>query len=434
MSSSLKTIVHSHVEDPNVSGLIAETEYQPLGGTTTPVSPPTYARENNDPSQAPHHAYTDAAFVPAATESGWYTGTQRTEDANRSPRQAPRVVLDSYASQSGRAESALWHAQDRMGVTLPGIVLDGRKAAESENDQSTKEALAQTVSSWEAAHRHTDGWFRFGSADGTTQVWQQDVGTSESPEAANLKTLITAAGPHRGELLYRHFPNSSVFGFWLSSGVAARHKLPRAYSSEIVGYGALPVVAGATKLDPTGGASNTSRVLVGKGDRALSTATASTKGAFKPSKIGLGQVPNHPVARGYVCELILQQTTISLSVLRSLTYPTRDQELAATTVLTLLGIAGRYLSAENGFLRSGCALVPVTDRWGWRRRGSAEPEPLEITDFQQIAEALREAVAEAAALGLPFAEPIELTFSAAEEQLIRERVSEESQKITSTEG
>lgn len=427
MSASLKAVIRDHVADPEVSGLIAETEHEPLGGPAVPVAPPTYGRAEGDRSKDPLHAHAEAAFVPAARGSGWLLDLQREGDQNSSPRLAPRVVLDSYAAQSGRAETAVWNAQERLGLSLPAIVIDGGSATD-ETDAGLRDALSTTVSSWEAAHRHVDAWFRFATQNGAEQVWQQAIAADEE---SNLKTLIATAGPKRAELLYRYFPNASVYGFWLSSGVATRHRLARAYSSEIIGYGALPVIAGATKLDPVGGTSKSSGVVVS--DQSLTVVPSATKGSARPSEKGFGQVPSKPTVRGYVCELIVQQSSLSLSVLRSLSYPSADQALAASTVLTLLAIAGRHLSSEDGFLRSGCALVPTAERWGWRRRGHSEPETLEITGVAQIADALRDAISDAEAAGLVFADPIRLNWSDAERQLIRERVREETQKTDANE-
>ena len=103
-------------------------------------------------------------------------------------------------------------------------------------------------------------------------------------------------------------------------------------------------------------------------------------------------------------------------------------------MLTLLALAGHYLSSQDGFLRSGCSLVAVDERWGWRRRGSRTPEPLTISGLDEITEALREAISDAEAAGLPFAAPISVGLSDAEAGLIKARVTAETTKPAVDEG
>jgi CRISPR-associated protein Csb1 len=419
--------IKSHVADAAVSGLVIEVEYHPLNGLASPVAPPTYAGEGQA-DKAPRHAVTEEAFVPQAADGGWHTDIQREPDAK--PRLAPRVVLNSYAAQSGRAETATWSQQERLGVRLPAIIVDGTSAAKDADEPQLADALRHTFSTWELAHRQNDAWIKFATADGKSLVWQQGVvGIDDEVDPSQVKSLIATASAERADLLYRYFPNSAVNGFWVSSGVAARHKLARAYSSEIVGFGAHPVASGATKLDPTGGALKSTGVAV-KDDGSLIVKDVATP-KTRPSSAGFGQVPAQPATHAFVCELILEQSSLSLQVLRGLHYPSQEQELAATTVLTLLSLAGHALATEDGFLRSSCALVPVAERWGWRRRGEVSPEPLPVADVDEIAEALREAVAEAKQVGLSFAEPITLAFSKPELEIIRQRVVSDANTLAS---
>ncbi|SDC21023.1 CRISPR-associated protein Csb1 [Sanguibacter gelidistatuariae] len=429
MTNTLKDTVRAHISDPSVSGLIGEVEYEPLGGRSAAVAPPTYAGDVADKKKALTHAYTQSAFVPARRGDGWLLDIAQYPDG--APRTAPRVVIDSVGSQSGRAETALWTEQSRLNVRLPGIVVSGTAAAESSDDPAVRRALDINVSSWELAHRHVDAWIRFATQDGTTQIWQQTATDAGSTD--NLKAIITAASPENANLLFSHFPNACLYGFWLSSGVAARHRLARAYSSEITGFGAHAVAAGATKLDAAGGASNESGATVNDALQLTVEAKRTTK-TKRPSEFGFGQVPNHPEDRAYVCELILQQTSLSLQVLRSLKYDSPEQATAATTVLTLLALAGHYLSSQDGFLRSGCSLVAVDERWGWRRRGSRTPGPLVISGLDEIVDALREALADAEATGLSFAAPVTVGLSDAEAGLITARVTTEITKTTIDEG
>lgn len=417
MSSELKNAVHRRVTDPDTAGLVIETELTPLGGRGTAIAPPTYAREAGDKSKDPNFAETEHAFIPTKDSKGWYREIRYGDEG---PVLAKRVLIDSVASQSGRAEAALWDIQEALGLVLPGITVTGEYDGEATSDleRQTADALKATISTWTAPHRQADAWVRFAETEHGLQVWQED-----SP--GSVKNLIISTSFAAGERLYCNFPNSALYGYWLSSGTAARHKLPRAYSSEIVGYGVHPVTTGTTKLDAAGGASDKSKVRIGADGRLV------VGSGSKPSNAMFGQIPRHPVTTGYVCELILQQTSLSLTVLRSLTFQDQNVKNAALTVLTLLGMLGHHLASRDGFLRSGCSLIALEERWGWMRRGQPHPEPLTIGGFDELREALLNAVQDAEAIGLSFAEPIRLRFSEAEITLIRERVKTEGAKQTS---
>lgn len=426
---SLLEEVQSHVMDDTVSGLVMEVEHHPLNGNASPVAPPTYVPPDKK-DRTPHHALTQEAFVPRQAVDGWYTELQLNSDGT--PRLAPRVVLNSYAAQSGRSETATWNAQDRIGILLPAIIVDGHPLATESTDAQLAEALSRSFSTWELAHRQNDAWIKFATADGATLVWQQEVvPIGDDVDARHVKSLIATASAERGELLFRYFPNSAINGFWVSTGVATRHRLPRAYSSEIVGFGARPTPSGATKLDATGGALSSTGVVV-KDDGSLEIKPTATE-KTRPSKAGFGQVPANVETRSYTCELILEQSSLSLQVLRSLRYPNPDQAAKANVALVLLSLLGHALSAEDGFLRSGCALVPIAERWGWRRRGERSPETLEVASVDEIAAALREALSEAAEVGLRFAEPIVLSFSQPELEMIQQRVVSDANTLTSEE-
>jgi CRISPR-associated protein Csb1 len=428
---SLLEQIKSHVADDAVSGLVIEVEYHPLNGPASPVAPPTYASESQT-DKTPRHAFTEEAFVPQATDDGWHTDIQRGSDTT--PRLASRVVLNSYAAQSGRAETATWRQKKRLGVQLPAITVADNPAVDTEDNPQVTDASQDAFSTWELAHRQNDAWIKFATADGKKLVWQQDiVDIAGKADPEQVKSLIATASAERADLLYRYFPNSAIYGFWVSSGVAVRHRLARAFSSEIVGFGAHSVASGATKLDPTGGAVNTTSVTVNSDSSLTVEGNAKGKQKNRPSQVGFGQIPAHPTTHAFVCELILEQSSLSLQVLRSLRYPDREQALAATTVLTLLSLAGHALATEDGFLRSGCALVPIAERWGWRRRGERSPESLPIADVDEIAQALRAAIAEAEQAGLSFAAPIKLAFSEPELEIIRQRVKSDADTLTSDE-
>lgn len=417
MPDSLYNLVRAKVEDPSTQALSMQAEKEPVAGPFAPVAPPTYKSPIKEEKFT--FAFSSAAFIPARDESGWFTSIQRQADG--SPRHVGRVVLNSVAAESGRVEQAIINNQDRLNITAPGLFLEGDPVVDSDDsDLATRElsdALTVSFGSWDAAHRHVDANFKYASDAPGKQVWQSNA-------AGSVKDLITTASPARADLLFSHFPNACIFGFWLSSGTAARHKMARAYSSELIGYGAQPIEAGATKMDPFGGAPKELKVGVKNGSL---TVQNSMKG--KPSDFGLGLVPGSPVVRGFACELILQQSTLSLPALRSLQFDSEEKKSAALTVLVLLTMAGQLLAQDDGFLRSGCSLVTVDQKWGWRSQSSGRSiAELPIPSLDEVVSALGEALKHADSLGIGFADPITLSYSDAQRSVIEARVKAEREK------
>lgn len=434
--TSLKNLIRAAVSDPAVTAIVAETELEPLLGRTEPICPPTYSRPSGDKSKDPYFALSPEAFVPEEHASGWHLDTKMGE--KNTPITAPRVEVDSIGSQATRAEEALWASRKRLNLALPGIVVTAPsstvveeqvKKIKPENSVGADVLAAairqtfadlQPTSTWQFAHRQADAWVRYAANPDGSQVWSGGA----------VKDLVTRASAENAELLYQNFPNACIFGFWLSSGVAQRHRLPRAYSSEISGFDALEIKSAATKLDPMGGAPNSLTM-------SLTASGVALGGKNKPSDLGFGQVPTSPATRAFQCDKILQQSSLSLPVLRSLRFSADacgEKNVAASTVLTLLAIAGRTLSSEDGFLRSGCSLIPRAERWGIRRRLADPANPIEnfdVPDIEQISTALHEAIDDAEALGLKFAAPIELSMSKVQAELIATRVSTELSKSAS---
>lgn len=430
---SLYTDITAALEDPRTTALIMQAELEPSGGPGAVVAPPTYAADGEGPTAK--FAFTPAAPVPALNDAGWFHEFERTADGG--VRQAPRVVVNSLGAEAGACETSLYRQQQRLGVSLPAFVVGGdveapervetflassKKAKELTSDfarEQLREALATVVSSWEMAHRQADAWIRYAEKDGE-QLWKGEGET---------KRIIQSIGVKDGAATFRYGPNSAVYGAWLSSGTPVRQAIPRAYASEITGYGATPVYRSNTKLDGEGGASSSSRLQLKAG--VLATATGS--GGKEPSKLGFGQVPGKNQVAGFTVELLLRQASVSVKALRRFQYEgerAEAQSLAATRVYVLLAMAGHLLSGEDLFLRSGCDLVNVEERWGWRRHGRRAPEEMEVPAVEAVAEALREALAAAAEAGLEFAAPIQLSLSAPEMELIAERMVAEAKTET----
>lgn len=435
---SLFTDLTNALKNPTTTAVVMQSELEPATGPGGVIAPPTYAADRDGATAK--FAYTDEAPIPAADEDGWFRNFVK--DGSGQPRRAARVVVNSLAAEAGACETALYYQQQRLGVALPAFIVSGEEAgsdristyvaaskqakdmaSDYDRDQ-LREALSTTVSSWEMAHRQADAWIRYSEEDGE-QLW---TGTGTT------KKIIQSIGLKDGETTFTYSPNSAIYGAWLSSGTPVRQAIPRAYASEINGYGASPVYRSNVKLDAEGGASSSSRLELK--NSALST--ASGKSGKAPATYGFGQVPGKNHVAGFTFELLLRQASISIKALNRFQYTdtnaaSTDKTLAATRVYVLLAMAGHLLSGEDLFLRSGCDLVNVEERWAWRRHGQRQPEQFPVPTLDEVSQALAEALDEANKLGLDFAEPIQLLLSAPEMDLISERMVAEAKNQT-TEG
>ena len=231
--------------------------------------------------------------------------------------------------------------------------------------------------------------------------------------------------------LYSYAPNAALYGFWFSSGSVERHRQPRAYSSETIGYGAHPVQTAAGRMDRLPASKD---VAITQGKDGLDAAAKSkVSDGEKPSAYGFGMVPGTLDDNRFVCELILTRSSISLTTLRNIRFaddPERAKSKAAAVVLTVLGIAGHVLAQrDNTLLRSGCDLMLVEGNYGWRRTGKRDVEEFEMpNDIEALAETLRLAKAAAAAVGLEFAEPVELQISRMQFKLLAASIADEATK------
>lgn len=103
-------------EDASTVALAIEHDLEPVEGPHSPVAPPTYAGEDKK-SEFP---VSPEAPIPEPNSGGWLSEVRR-GDAGVAVT-APSVVLDSVASQAGRAESALWEHRGDLGG-LPGFIV-----------------------------------------------------------------------------------------------------------------------------------------------------------------------------------------------------------------------------------------------------------------------------------------------------------------------
>jgi CRISPR-associated protein Csb1 len=336
--------------------------YQPIGGLTAKVFPPTY----------PGQGY--------LLEERFVDGTLHGV-----------VALDAVQSQANRLEEALLDAVEAGEISLPYIEV----AAQVDGG-------AFRVTSLDAPHRSPDAYFRDAqTADG--------VAFDKSPVGQRLR----AADDRHARAFFEHSPTDLVLGMWDSQRGGRGLRLPRAYSSEILALDPVVGKRGAGRLDPynmQGG-----EVFYDKDDpsnwsfdpKRLSGGAKATKG--KPSNVNHGNALASEAPGGVAVTSITRTAVLSLAVLQRLRFPTDDgvdgpaTDVAARAVLAALALLGDRLAFSHAglFLRSGCDLVMTGERLEWVN-GGADPEPFEL-DADGARGLFERAVAGAAGRGLRFA-------------------------------
>lgn len=402
------------IADPETAAWVAETEMEPVAGPGTRVCPPTYLNGE--------YATADD-FIPTAGAAGWLNESVRANDGR--PVTAQSVVVDGVSSQSGRAEIELWYARERLGG-LPGIVIADTEVSEADiekvlppkeqdpslNTRQVHRLLKEaTLSTWDASHRHCEAWIKFAAHPDTgVAIWATDNDLRNLICQANTTTDATLA--------FRNFPNAILYGFFLSHGTPERHRQSRIYSSEIIGYGARPAHTGTTKSDALPASKWLEVTPSPDGFTSSIVASPPTNTAKKASGWGFGMVPREVGVGGFHCETILQRASISLTALRAVRFaddPEGVKNRAAAAVLTVLGMTGHFLAQQQVRLRSGCDLIPVTNRYGLRRLRRRDPEPIPMPQtIDEYAALLDQTKSAAAEQGLRFAPPIDVPLSGPE--------------------
>lgn len=403
-------------DDRSTVGLAIEHDLEPLEGAHAPVAPPTY-KGTSGGSEFP---VSQEAPIPEPNAGGWLSGVRR--DETGAAVTDPSVVLDSVASQAGRAESALWQHRSELGG-LPAFVV-------SAPDDANEHVAGMSLSSWQASHRHVDAWFKYAAEHpGEAPLWKDPNGDGRMK---SLLTRINSTSDAREAFAYA--PNSLLYGWWLSSGVARLHRQARVYRSEIVGYGARAHHGGATKWDPipSGKATELSRADFG--------APVKQKGApvkqkqedqARPSELGFGLVPGNVTVQGFTCERIAARATVSLSGLRGMRYGSEASEpqrrRAASVALLTLALAGDLLGRQDTLLRSGCDLMPVASRVGWRVAGRSAPVELKLPERahepEWWGEQLQAALEDCREYGLVFADPVHLALSSPQKKMVSDAMA-----------
>lgn len=340
-------------------------EYAPQAGTAAKVYPPTYL-----PSDGTRYH----------VEKRWGPDGQERDV----------VILDSIQSQANRVEAALSAAAAELG--LPRIVM-------------VAELPDQTIelSSLEAPHRSRDAYF-IDSEFGGRPFDKTEVG-----DALNRVTADNATAA------LRYAPYDVVYGVWDSHrGKRVALRLPRVYTSEMLGWDVKLGKRAATKGDPLNLPGDTGVPL---GEWRPETATEQGKKKNVPlNELGHGMIPSTPdeAAGGVSVTSISRSAVLSLTGLAGVQFPVDggDATVAGRTALAALALLGDRLAfARAGLnLRSGSDLVLVKDQLEWVMVGN-ETEPFEL-DVQQARELLDAAKARLADAGVVWTdEPLRLTAS-----------------------
>ena len=337
--------------------------YQPTGGSGAKVSPPTYPN--------------DTKYI---TEKR-YLGGELTET----------VLIDAVQSQANRVEEALIDAVDDGIVALPYLVTE-----------ADINGVHFRVTSLDAPHRSPDAYFRDSeTADGTAF------------DASDVGRALRAADERSARALYRHSPVDLTLGMWDSQRGGRGLRLPRAYTSEMIGVSPSRGARAAGRLDPYN--IPTTEVFLAEGDPThWSLNSADIKGKSKKGKtsnVNHGNALASDAPGGFAVAEVQRLAVVSLKVLRRLRFPDGDQrspdvDAAARTVLAALTIMGDRLAFSDStlFLRSGCDLSLVSESAQWVGRG--EPISVPLPSPGDAIALFKQAVDHAASLGLEFAEPV----------------------------
>lgn len=325
-------------------------EYQPLAGRTTKVFPPTYL-----PSDGSRYHF----------EERWGENGERRNV----------VLLDSFQSQANRAEAALREVAEDMG--LPQIVMEVEVAGRTVR-----------VSSLDAPHRSRDAYFLDSELDGMA-FDETEIGRALSAVTAQDATAAL-----------RYAPYDLVLGVWDSHrGKRIATKFARSYSSEMIGWDAIPGRKGATKGDPLN-LPGTSTVPIAEWRPGTETGQKKNQ-ELKLNELGHGMIPGEAAedSGGVSVTSITRDAVISLAGLARFRFPVEAGEATAAgrTALAALALLGDRLAFAGAglHLRSGSDLVLTAERIEWVRRGGAtESFDVPAVEAREILAKARERLAD----------------------------------------
>ncbi|MEV4505482.1 type I-G CRISPR-associated RAMP protein Csb1/Cas7g [Streptomyces klenkii] len=341
-------------------------EYEPLGGQGDPLFPPT------------------------VTSQGSRTAGYLIEPRYVDGEQAEAVVLDQRQSQANRCETALLNAIRRGAAFIPHVEL-----------RAEAEGVPVRISNLEAPHRSRDAYFR----DATDAS-----GTRFDDTEAGRALRDARAGDYSAYL--RLVPTDLAYGVWDSHRKRRiQVKIPRAYTSEMVGIAPLVGVRAAGRVDPLNLAGDTVEVTdTGWVPAASGKPKKGTKTA-RMSELGHGMIPPTEGLGGVSVTAVQRHATLSFAQLATLRFGGADEEFTAAgrALVAAIALLGDRLAfaAPALHLRSGCDLVMVSERIEWVQRGHSGQrgaDPLAISTGEQALELLGIAAERARAAGLQWAD------------------------------
>jgi len=341
-------------------------EYEPVGGGGTPVFPPTVK-------------------LAAANTAGYLTEPRYVDGE-----QVEVVLLDQRQSQANRCETALLGAMGRGEVFIPHLAL-----------VTEAEGVPVRVTSLEAPHRSRDAYFR----DAVHPDGQPFDATGPGAE-------LRAASAMDFSAYLRSVPSDLVYGVWDSHRKRRiQVKIPRAYTSEMIGVSPLFGTRAAGRFDQLNLLGETVEVT-GAGWAPLEGGKpAKGAGKAKLSELGHGMIPPSEGLGGVSVKAVQRNATVSMAQLAALRFGDVSEEFAAAgrALVAAIALLGDRLAfaAPAIRLRSGCDLVLVSERREWVLRGTdGRPavEPLEVTTPQDAVELFKIAVDRAHKAGLEWPE------------------------------
>ncbi|MBC9715705.1 type I-U CRISPR-associated protein Cas7 [Streptomyces sp. TRM66268-LWL] len=341
------------------------SDYEPLGGIGTPLFPPTVKVK--------------------ATDAAGYLVEPRYVDGE----ETKVVLLDQRQSQANRCEAALLDAVRGGEVFIPHLEM----ATESEG-------MPVRMTSLDAPHRSRDAYFRDSVDSSGTKFDDTEAGAAlRDASARDVSAYL------------RLVPSDLAYGVWDSHRKRRiQVKIPRTYTSEMVGVAPLVGVRAAGRVDRLNLAGDT--VELTESGWAPPAGGKPKKGAktARMSELGHGMIPPSEGLGGVSVTSVQRSATISLAQLSMLRFGSADEEYAeaARALVASIALLGDRLAFASPALRlrSGCDLLMISERVEWVQRGSnGRPvtEPFELSTPREAVELFRIAVERAHKAGVEWA-------------------------------
>ncbi len=248
-----------------------------------------------------------------------------------------------------------------------------------------------------------------------------------------LGKALTSARPTDATALLRHAPTVLLFGGWDSFGglKVGAAKWPAALAGQILGFDAQLARKTGVRVDPLEISIDDFQSFEAAAPGEVWTlsvddAKKDAKGkplTLKPSAVGHGNIPAAVQHKGAWVRSIELRASLSITRLRRYHFPVQgeaspERDHAAVTLLVCLAVALVAERLERGLdLRSGAELD--TRSVHWLLRASMVPDqPLQVT-AAQARQALKQAVSNAQAVGLSFADDVQLTATPKLRQIVK---------------